>query len=166
MSHDEDVMNNLQISPVEVGKQKLIARMQELYCYDLSQWFDLDMQADGLFHVPVKNYWENDGAVFVASLNDLPVGFAVVQAGGADAEFDMKAFFVLRKFRRHGVGHLLAGHVWDQFRGRWQVRVFDGNAPAVPFWRDVVAGYTNGEFHQEAVMRERAPWTYFRFLAG
>ena len=74
-------------------------------------------------------------------------GFILVTRGSPASDdpevFDVAEFFVLRRYRRFGVGRRAAILIWDRFPGRWIVRVSEGNRGAVPFWRNVIAEYTN-----------------------
>jgi hypothetical protein len=49
------------------------------------------------------------------------------------------------------------------YRGRWLVRVFQGNLPALPFWRGAIAEYSDHAFREDVrIIRDR-PWSYFTF---
>jgi predicted acetyltransferase len=61
----------------------------------------------------------------------------------------MSEFFVMRKYRRGGVGREAARLVFALFPGAWQVRQLHGNDAATAFWRAVVP---NG--YEEAVTEE------------
>ncbi len=63
-------------------------------------------------------------------------------------DFDMGQFFILRKFRRKGVGRGVAQATFDRFPGAWQIRALPVNTPAVAFWRSVVADYTGGRYEE------------------
>jgi predicted acetyltransferase len=55
---------------------------------------------------------------------------------------DMSEFFVMRKYRRSGVGREAARRVFAMFPGIWQLRQVHGNDAATAFWRAVVpSGY-------------------------
>ena len=46
----------------------------------------------------------------------------------------MAEFFVLRKYRRCGIGSHVALEVWKRFPGQWEVRVIESHISALPFW--------------------------------
>jgi predicted acetyltransferase len=52
---------------------------------------------------------------------------------------DMAEFFVVRRWRRHGVGSAAVRELVGGFPGRWEVRPFPGYAPAAAFWARVCA---------------------------
>jgi Predicted acetyltransferase len=50
----------------------------------------------------------------------------------------MAEFFVMRKYRRGGVGGKAARAVFARFPGEWQVRQLAANGAAVAFWRAAI----------------------------
>jgi protein involved in polysaccharide export with SLBB domain len=92
-------------------------------------------------------------------------GFVVIAPAAAQGQ-DVREFFVLRKFRRRGVGRRMAGLVWNEHPGEWLVRVLEANAPAVLFWRAAVAGYSGGGFAEQARSVDGQAWRFFRFLSN
>ena len=58
----------------------------------------------------------------------------------------MAEFFVLRKFRRRGIGRLAAHQLFARYPGLWRVYQEAGNLPAQSFWREVVSRYTHNQF--------------------
>lgn len=47
-------------------------------------------------------------------------------------------FFILRKYRRNGVGRRAANELLVRLPGTWELAVTDYNKPALGFWRRVV----------------------------
>jgi predicted acetyltransferase len=60
----------------------------------------------------------------------------------------MAEFFILRRYRRQGVGARAARAVFDRFPGAWQVRQRPENAAAIAFWRRVIDRHTAGRFRE------------------
>jgi predicted acetyltransferase len=88
-----------------------------------------------------------------------PVGFARVVrsvAGAAQPRIDyrMGEFFVSRARRRLGIGRTAVQLILSRFAGRWEVSEYLRNAPAVSFWRRVVASYTQGSYQERIVNGE------------
>src|SRR5882672_8214340 len=94
--------------------------------------------------------WEKGYDAYLAKVGDSVAGFALV--GSADeylsevGAHDVHEFFVLRRFRRDGIGRQMAIHLWNKYRGEWLVRVLEANAPALAFWRAAIAGFPLGPF--------------------
>lgn len=58
----------------------------------------------------------------------------------------MEQFFVLKRFRRSGVGDALARHVLLSHPGAWEVGQMPENLAAQAFWRRVIARLTAGRY--------------------
>lgn len=162
-------ISNFSFSRVDETSKEVLGNLLELYCHDMSEWLD-DVETDeqGTYskHYKASQYWKNGGSVFIAKNGELPIGFAIVQpaqqftdAGG----WDLKEFFVLRKYRRSGAGQRLAKFVWDTSSDRWLVRVHSANKPAVPFWRRTVESYSGDQGSEEIRKVNGNDWFYFSF---
>lgn len=131
-----------------------LAALFELYSYDFSELLDLDVGDDGRFAVPaLDRYWtEADRHPFLIRVDARLAGFALVHErsrltdrGGVR---DMAEFFVVRRYRRRGVGVQAASLLFDRFRGPWEVRQRPENRDATAFWRRAIARYTGGRFDE------------------
>jgi predicted acetyltransferase len=60
----------------------------------------------------------------------------------------MAEFFVLRRYRRQGVGERAARAAFGRFPGPWEVRERAGNDAAIAFWRRVIHRHTAGRFQE------------------
>ncbi|GAV11826.1 putative GCN5 N-acetyltransferase [Paenibacillus sp. NAIST15-1] len=52
--------------------------------------------------------------------------------------------FVMRKFRRTGVGQIAAEHIFQQYGGEWELHQLENNVPAQRFWDKVIDEISNG----------------------
>lgn len=77
-------------------------------------------------------------------------GFALVVSNGFVAhKAEARAlpdFFVLKKYRRMGVGRQAAFEIFNRYPGRWEILQSDFNSNGQAFWRRVVEEYTCGQF--------------------
>jgi predicted acetyltransferase len=67
---------------------------------------------------------------------------------GDSEVMDVAEFFVMRKYRRKGVGLTAAMIAFDFFPRRWEVRQMAKNVSATAFWRKAIAQYTSGRFEE------------------
>jgi predicted acetyltransferase len=120
----------------------IVRRLLHLYLYDLGgeRW---DVEADGAYGPPGwhRRFWRRRGSHhFIVRVGGRPAGFALVRDhadfAGTDA-IEISEFFVLRKYRRRGVGTRVALALFARFPGRWEVAVITWN-PARRFWRGVI----------------------------
>lgn len=135
------------------GDRARLAAMFELYVYDFSELLGLDVGDDGRFRVPpLDAYWTHPRRhAFLVRVDEKLAGFALVHEGSrlsVDDVFDVAEFFVMRRYRRRGVGEQAARWLFDRFRGRWEVRQKKENVVATAFWRRVLGRYTGGRFDE------------------
>jgi len=64
-------------------------------------------------------------------------------------ERSVTEFFIMRKYRRQGVGKQVAIEVFGRLPAKWEVRVIEQNSPAQDFWRRVIAEYTQDKFQEK-----------------
>lgn len=157
----------LRMQQVDRSADPVLRNLFEHYLHDMAEWFGFDTREDGAYGYPTDQLWDQGCDVFLAYSALVPVGFAIVNGAGARVPGatgrDLKEFFVVRRYRRDGVGDAFARHVWDQYPGPWLVRVYQGNLTALPFWRRVVADYTGGNFRESQHRADGRDWTYFTF---
>lgn len=120
----------------------IVRRLVQLYIYDLGGAI-FRVEPDGTFGSPGwhRQFWTRaDRHHFVLRVRGRPAGFALVrelQARGGPAH-EMAEFFVLRRYRRRGIGTRAASALFARFPGRWELSVLTWNAVARPFWRRVI----------------------------
>ena len=139
----------------------LIRRMMELYLYDFSEFEDSDLDEHGLYgYGDLDYFWfEPTHAAFVVTVDEKLAGFVLVDN---DVKIDgreraITEFFILRKYRRQGIGKQVAFEVFNRLPARWEVAVIERNIPAQEFWRKVIAEYTAGDFQVTAL--DNDDWT-------
>jgi len=150
---------NIQVREASKQQKPVIARLMQLYLYDFSEIEGHDIGRDGLFVLNLfrlNSYWIESGRFpFLIYVDDNIAGFILVNsyvcldknAGGKS----IAEFFVLRKYRRQGVGKKAAFHVFDRLPGKWEVRQIRANEDGRQFWRNVIAEYTGGRFEEEVL---------------
>ena len=121
----------------------------------------LDVGDDGRFRVPpIDDYWSDPRRhPFLLRVDGTLAGFALVQErsrlSGDESVADMAEFFVLRRFRRRGVGERAAAWLFDRFPRVWEVRQKLENRAATAFWRRAIGRYSGGNFEELVLDDER-----------
>ncbi len=149
----------MKIEIVEGAEIAVIENLAQLYHYDFSEMSRGDpehghVKEDGLFQHDWSYYFGKDEHHdFLVRVDGQIAGFALVspERSFRDPEetvWWMDEFFVLRKYRRLGVGEYVATSLFDRFHGVWQVAQMEMNTGARAFWRDVIGTYTAGSFEE------------------
>jgi len=141
----------------------VLQNLAQLYCYDFSEVLEMHVGESGRFSdFDLAPYWLDDSQhPFLLRVEDKLAGFALVaersKVTGKSGVFDMTEFFVLRRFRRRGVGRAAAFAAFDRFTGVWEVRQREENPDATAFWRRAIGEYTRG--HYKEARWERPKWS-------
>jgi GNAT superfamily N-acetyltransferase len=93
------------------GDRRLLSNLLELYLHDLSEIFPIQVGADGRFgYDKLPRYWSEPDthyAYLIRCKTDV-AGFALVTRGSPATDdpndLDVGEFFVLRSYRRSGIG--------------------------------------------------------------
>jgi predicted acetyltransferase len=142
----------VQVVPVLASEQAILRHLIDLYAYDFSPLLGLDVGDDGRFAFrELAPFWTDEWRhAFFVRVGDKLAGFALVEdrsrLDGRAGVHDMAEFFILRKYRRQGVGAHAARLIFQHFPGRWEVRQRAENADATAFWRRVIDSHTGGKF--------------------
>ena len=136
-------MARVTLRPLRPRDVPIVRRLVQLYIYDLvgQRW---GVEADGTYGSARwhRRFWRRDDRHhFIVRVNERPAGFALVRelpvVDGVPSR-EMAEFFVLRTYRRSGVGTRVARALFRCFPGRWQLSVLSWNVIARPFWRRVI----------------------------
>ena len=160
---------NLEIFPALPEQEPILANMLELYAHDFSEFIDLKLGADGRFgykHLPL--YWkESNRYPFLIMANGHFAGFVFVRRGSElsnDADvWDIAEFFIVRGFRRRGLGIKVAQEIWRKFPGKWEVRVMDRNQKAKNFWARAINEFLGKAIEPILLEKDGEDWQVFAF---
>jgi len=133
--------------------EPVIERLLQLYEYDASDTYGADLAEDGRYHVmDLARLWQPDYEVHLIGVESRLAGFAFVahHASYLDGAptWLIDEFFVLRKYRRCGVGSHVARALFDGHPGRWELGQLEEHTDAQAFWRAAIGRYTGGGYHE------------------
>jgi predicted acetyltransferase len=168
---NESQPTRLELVPALPNQEQVLANLFELYAHDFSEFHDVEIGADGRFgYRDLPLYWSEPGRhPFLATLNDKLAGFVLVKQGSRVSDnravWDMAEFFVMRAYRRHGIGTALAHKVWNRFPGAWEVRVMRSNRHACSFWQAAIRQFIGRPARAVRVENDGEPWNVFTFVS-
>ena len=147
-----------------------VANLLQLYLHDSSEFgTGRDVDNAGLFSYPhFDSYWSGDLArsVHVFRVEGTLAGFAFVNdwsPSGQGVDHALAEFFVLRAYRRSGIGWEAASRLFEGLPGAWEVAVAGPNVPAVNFWRTALRADSIRELKEMPGDGARWDGTIFRF---
>ena len=159
-------MENIEVCVAAAEEEPILANLLELYAHDFSDFLDIEMSPDGRYgYAQLPLYWrEPNRHPLLVRVDGNLAGFALVK--GDENGWDMAEFFVVRRYRRRGIGSDIAHKVWRQFPGRWAVRVMESNQSAQQFWERAIRGFAGETVHAVRVEKEGKGWQVFSFETG
>lgn len=148
----------IELTLAGLEEKALLERLMELYLYDFTEFDQADVDGQARYGYPyLDRYWEEPGrSPFLIRVDGVLAGFVLVfeysllsTPGHMIAEF-----FVMRKYRRMGVGKAAAFVAFARFPGHWEVSQIFQNLPAQNFWRKIISEYTHGSYREVVLDNE------------
>lgn len=161
--------HNIEVVSATRDQQSVLGNLLELYAYDLSEVFDLNLGPDGRYgNESLPLYWsESSRFPFLIKVNGYVGGFVLISQGSlisGDANvWDVAEFFVLKRYRRLGIGATVAHEIWGRFPGSWEVRVLETNASAQKFWHTTISAFTGTLAKSVRINHREKQWLLFAF---
>lgn len=130
-----------------------------LFLHDLSEFNDkLDLNPEnGLFEFDVLEwFFEKEGLTpYFINLEGKPIGFILLQSGPYSnqeyADYVLNSFFILKKYRRKGIGKLACSKFFEMYPGRYAISQAKTNIPAIKFWKNVYESNSIDEYEKEEI---------------
>ena len=144
----------IDLVPVKEKEKYILANLLEFYQYEFSEFDGFQLDETGKFgYKYLDNYWqEKERFPFFIKVNDKLGGFVLVNnytyASKDKQTKTIAEFFVLKKYRRQGVGKQAAILIFNMYPGRWELRETNQNKQAQKFWRNVIEEYTQGDYQE------------------
>lgn len=131
----------IELLTTSADQQPLIANLYQYYAYESSDWEQEDVEVDGRFyiHAPhLQRYWqEPDWSASLVLVDGFIAGFLLIERSelpGIDA-LEFADLFILKKYRRLGIGRALVEQVIVAGGGSWLVSFYEQDALARQFWQ-------------------------------
>ena len=167
--HAESPQSNVEVIAATPDQESVLGNLFELYAHDFSEFHGVEVGEDGRFGYPhLALYWSDAGRLpFLVRVKGKLAGFVLVRRGselsGDPAIWDMAEFFILRGYRRQGVGLDVAHQVWKRVPGRWEIRVMESNRAGCEFWKRAIAGLTGESVRSTSFEKSGTAWCAFCF---
>jgi predicted acetyltransferase len=134
-------MTDITILPATDTHKPVVANLIQLYLYDMTESMPFPVGPDGRFEYDfLERFWRfpyllhagEEIAGFALVIDDCPL------TGRAPCWF-MAEFFVLKAYRRQGVGQGALAAILQAHPGDWHIGVPGANLPAQAFWGSSLA---------------------------
>lgn len=142
----------IELRQVLKEEREILKNLLEKYDYEFSQWDGRELNQLGLYGYDYLDYYwtePNRWAYFILVDQKL-AGFVMVnehsEVASEKTDYVIAEFFVMYKYRRSGVGRVVATQIFEKFKGKWQLKRHPHNISSVAFWNRVIADYTEGNY--------------------
>ena len=131
----------------------VINNLMQFYIYDFSEYLGYHVEDNGLYK-PYENldgYWNDENRKFpyIIMKGKKYAGFILIQKDQSENDFfSIEEFFIMKKYRREGIGKAAAIKLFTLYKGNWQIHQRENNLPARGFWKNVIGEYTKGRFSE------------------
>ena len=147
--------------------KNIIYNLMQLYTYELDFFEDkttsFELLENGLFKISkyVDLYWkEEERHPFILKYDGKLAGF-VLERFNEEEMYEIAEFFVLNKYRKLGAGTFMANEMFNNYKGKWEIRTLLKNKPAQNFWRKVVKNVSNGIYEEHLIINNTRYAFYF-----
>jgi predicted acetyltransferase len=168
MSYSDEVL----LQTADRSDAEVLSNLIQLYAYDLSEVFALELASDGRFaYDKLPLYWSEPDKRFPLLIRHRGAlaGLAFVTLGSPASDdprvHDVAEFFILRRHRRFGVGRRAALLLWNRFPGSWTVRVSEGNPAGLCFWSKAIGEYTGDTAALSSQPGHPHAWQIYSFVS-
>lgn len=149
---------DIEVLSATISDKPIIRQMLELFKHDLSEFENTDLDEHGHFGYPYLDYYWGEANRYpsLIRVNGKLAGFVLVNQYTSlpDSQYSVAEFFILRKYRKCGIGRQVAVYIFDRFCGRWEIRRVQTNIIAQQFWHSVIGAYTDGNY-TETVFQDK-----------
>lgn len=154
---------NIEILNVLYEQKSILQHLLELYHYDFSEIDGDELNEHGLYgYRYLDHYWTEEQRIpLFIKVDGKYAGFVLINdyhMGFHSSNINTRSiaeFFVMRKYRRKGVGAYVATTVFNRYPGPWEIRQTANNVAAQRFWRKVIDDYTHGQYKEIVLNDER-----------
>ena len=147
---------DIQLDRITQSGKRAFSQLINLYNfnYDFTNYLNDDIPEDGFFYGDADYYLSNEKMQsFFIRVDGKIAGYLVIADGGDrylkdDQAHNIDEFFITRKYRRKGIGRVVATMAFDMYKGNWEVCQMQDNISAQQFWLSVIDQYTNGNYEK------------------
>jgi len=143
---------NITLRPIHPEEKETLRDLWEKYDYDSSEYDRSDVNELGLYGEGTLNWYWTKGSywAYFIVVDAKLAGFVILTdrpvIEGTQMDSQVGEFFVMRKYRRMGVGRRAFEQAFALHTGRHQIVRHPKNAAAVRFWDTVVNEHTKGQY--------------------
>ncbi|MDP8202648.1 MAG: GNAT family N-acetyltransferase [Candidatus Tenebribacter burtonii] len=134
-------------------QEEIYRNLVNLQFHDLSEFRDsFDILEDGRFEWTFSDCFKPNNEhhhPLLILCKDRIVGFlifSVFNGKHPEVDFQLVEMFVLKMYRKKGVGKQVIEIIFDNYKGKYHLDVSEKNIPAIKFWEKLIEKHSNQIF--------------------
>lgn len=152
-------------------EKEIVISLFNYYLYEFSDLMGSELNENGTYlrnTSLIAPYWEKPNHIpYFIKVNGEIAGFIFVRYFPDEEKLlDIDQFFILRKFKRRGVGSKAFELCLKAHNGNWLVRVLKENESGLSFWQSVIGSVTKNNFKHAFEFDRETEMHFFRFSYG
>lgn len=158
------VQMGIEIAMIPYEDKTVLYNLIQLYRYDSSEFDGHVLNNHGLYlYKYFDHQWTDEyRRPFIVKVDGEIVGFVLISLGvpkeymklsTAEKTNSISDFFIMRKYRRKGVGSKVVYSLLEKFIGTWEIRQTAANQPAYTFWKQIISRYKQNNGYQESFLQ-------------
>lgn len=139
-----NIFMKIELELIDISDKSILSQMLQDYQLEIS-----GDNSGGYKYLDL--YWEKENRhPFFIKVDGELAGFALVNGHTivSKGATNFAEFYILKKYRKNGIGKIAAKMVFAMFPGEWEVRQIVENPIAHVFWNKVISEYSNGKFQE------------------
>lgn len=135
---------SIELIPASAEQLPLIRNLYQFYAYESSDWEQEDVEIDGRFYVHephLQRYWQDEGwSARLILVDGFIAGFLLLEVCEDQrlADMEFADLFLLKKYRRLGIGRALLQQTVSDGR-RWLLCCYEQDEVGSGFCRQVLS---------------------------
>lgn len=143
------MQHDIKVIKATANQEPILANLLELMAYEHTEQWKFDIGDNGFYgYEDLPLFWTDPNRYpYLIYVNDKIAGLVMVQKGSPISDdkdiWDIAEFFIMKKYKKQGIGTFVTQKIWSQFKGRWQVRVLVENKIASAFWLQAIKQFSS-----------------------
>lgn len=142
---------NIELQRVTITEKSILRNLIHLCMHDYSEFDHFEIGPDGLFTYRwfEAYFQEKERHAYLISANQNLAGFVMMRTNpeNKDWDYQIAEFFILRRYRRLGVGTWASQQLLNKYPGLWEIAYSASNRTASKFWHLISQNHLNKQHH-------------------
>ena len=150
---------NIELQEVTEAEKGVLQNLVHLCMHDYSEFDKFEIGPEGEFTYRwFEAYFREDGRdAYLIRVDENLGGFVMVRSnpGEEDWDFQIAEFFILRRYRRMGMGSLVSQKILNSRKGVWEISYDTRNEAASNLWNSISKLYSDVQLQKNFGEKDR-----------